>query len=52
MWTRLDSVRFNLVSTRLGPAQARHHDIPPSCALEFETRSTKRREPVPAATSS
>ncbi|MFS8004261.1 hypothetical protein Hanom_Chr13g01223661 [Helianthus anomalus] len=44
---RFDSVRFNLVSTRLGPAQARRHDIPPSCAPEFDTRSTESREPIP-----
>ncbi|MFS8017948.1 hypothetical protein Hanom_Chr15g01386331 [Helianthus anomalus] len=42
--TRFDSVRFNLVSTRLGPAQARRHDIPPSYAPEFDTRSTESRD--------
>ncbi|MFS7927561.1 hypothetical protein Hanom_Chr04g00310611 [Helianthus anomalus] len=35
-------------STRLGSAQARCHDIPPSCAPEFDTRSTKRCELFPA----
>ncbi|MFS7979410.1 hypothetical protein Hanom_Chr10g00926991 [Helianthus anomalus] len=39
-------------STRLGSAQARRHDIPPSCAPGFDTQSTERREPVPSATSS
>ncbi|MFS7923980.1 hypothetical protein Hanom_Chr03g00267221 [Helianthus anomalus] len=48
--TWFGSTRFG--STRLGSAQARHHDILPSCVPEFDTRSTKRREPVPAATSS
>ncbi|MFS8019968.1 hypothetical protein Hanom_Chr15g01410061 [Helianthus anomalus] len=48
--TRFRSTRFGL--TRLGSAQARRHEIPPSCAPEFDTRSTKRREPIPAATSS
>ncbi|KAM0007029.1 putative leucine-rich repeat domain superfamily [Helianthus debilis subsp. tardiflorus] len=46
-----DSARFDLVSTRLCPAQARRHDIPPLCAPEFDTRSTERREPVPGDTS-
>ncbi|MFS7901755.1 hypothetical protein Hanom_Chr01g00003421 [Helianthus anomalus] len=43
MWTRLGSTRFG--STRLDSAQARRHDIPPSCAPEFEfdTRSTESR---------
>ncbi|KAJ0919914.1 hypothetical protein HanRHA438_Chr05g0235111 [Helianthus annuus] len=47
--TRFGSTRFG--STRLGSAQARCHDIPPSCAPEFDTRSTKSREPFPADTS-
>ncbi|MFS8033522.1 hypothetical protein Hanom_Chr17g01570561 [Helianthus anomalus] len=34
--TRLDSVRL---------AQTRRHDIPPSCAPEFDTRSTQSRDP-------
>ncbi|MFS8030398.1 hypothetical protein Hanom_Chr17g01533561 [Helianthus anomalus] len=38
-------------STWLGSAQARCHDIPPPCAPEFYTRSTKRRELFPDATS-
>ncbi|MFS8033485.1 hypothetical protein Hanom_Chr17g01570131 [Helianthus anomalus] len=50
MWTRLGSVRLSL--TRLGVVQYRRHDIPPSCAPEFDTRSTKSREPFPADTSS
>ncbi|MFS7992413.1 hypothetical protein Hanom_Chr12g01081911 [Helianthus anomalus] len=48
--TWLGSTRFS--STRLASAQARRHDIPPSCASEFDTRSTKRHKPIPAATSS
>ncbi|MFS8030179.1 hypothetical protein Hanom_Chr17g01531061 [Helianthus anomalus] len=46
----VDVTRFGstqLGSTRLGSAQARRHDIPPLCALEFDTRSTKRHEPFP-----
>ncbi|MFS8033593.1 putative protein kinase RLK-Pelle-SD-2b family [Helianthus anomalus] len=31
-------------STRLGSVQARCHDITPSCAPEFDTRSTKSHE--------
>ncbi|MFS7951983.1 hypothetical protein Hanom_Chr07g00601651 [Helianthus anomalus] len=49
--TDLDSARFDLVSTRLGPAQARRHDIPPSCAAEFDTRSTERYKLCPDDTS-
>ncbi|MFS8019973.1 hypothetical protein Hanom_Chr15g01410111 [Helianthus anomalus] len=48
MWTRLGSTRFGSTrsgSSRLGSAQARCHNIPPSCAPEFDTRCTKRREP-------
>ncbi|MFS8021358.1 hypothetical protein Hanom_Chr16g01426501 [Helianthus anomalus] len=40
--TQFSSIQFGL--TRLGLVQARCRDIPPSCALEFDTRSTKRRE--------
>ncbi|MFS7921927.1 putative F-box domain-containing protein [Helianthus anomalus] len=47
--TRLGSIRFG--STRLGSAQARCRDIPPSCAPEFDTRSTESREPIPIYTS-
>ncbi|MFS8030148.1 hypothetical protein Hanom_Chr17g01530711 [Helianthus anomalus] len=47
--TRLGSIRFG--STRLGSARARRHGIPQSCDPEFDTQSTKRREPVPVATS-
>ncbi|MFS7927565.1 hypothetical protein Hanom_Chr04g00310651 [Helianthus anomalus] len=43
--TRLGSIRFG--STRLGPTQARRHDIPPSCAPEFDMRSTESREQIP-----
>ncbi|MFS7927822.1 hypothetical protein Hanom_Chr04g00313641 [Helianthus anomalus] len=46
LWMPLD-----LVSTRLGSAQARRHDIPPSCAPEFDTRSTESREHSRGATS-
>ncbi|KAJ0451603.1 hypothetical protein HanHA300_Chr15g0569411 [Helianthus annuus] len=38
-------------STRLGSAQDGRHNIPPSCAPEIDTRSTKSREPSSAATS-
>ncbi|MFS7960940.1 hypothetical protein Hanom_Chr08g00708931 [Helianthus anomalus] len=48
--TRLDVTQFG--STRLGPTQARRHDIPPPCVPEFDTRRPERREPVPNATSS
>ncbi|KAJ0479837.1 hypothetical protein HanIR_Chr13g0624651 [Helianthus annuus] len=44
MWTRLGLVRR---STRLGSAQARRSDILPSCAPEFDTRSTESRDPIP-----
>ncbi|MFS7995455.1 hypothetical protein Hanom_Chr12g01118101 [Helianthus anomalus] len=44
-----DSVRFN--SVRFGSVQVRRRDILPSCAPEFDTRSTKSREPFPADTS-
>ncbi|KAJ0877876.1 hypothetical protein HanRHA438_Chr10g0433421 [Helianthus annuus] len=43
--TRFGSTRFGL--TRLGSAQDRRRDIPLSCAPEFDTRSTKSREPFP-----
>ncbi|MFS7903058.1 hypothetical protein Hanom_Chr01g00019531 [Helianthus anomalus] len=46
----VDATRFG--STRLGSAQARRRDIPTSCVPEFDTRSTKSREPFPADTSS
>ncbi|MFS8000601.1 hypothetical protein Hanom_Chr12g01180301 [Helianthus anomalus] len=39
--TRLGSIRFG--SIWLGWAQARRHDIPPSCAPELDTRSTESR---------
>ncbi|KAJ0603691.1 hypothetical protein HanHA300_Chr02g0041121 [Helianthus annuus] len=52
MWTRLGSIQLGSVSTRLGPAQARRHDIPPSCVPEFDTRSTESRECFPLDTSS
>ncbi|KAF5824150.1 hypothetical protein HanXRQr2_Chr00c239g0834311 [Helianthus annuus] len=48
--TRLGSTWLG--STRLGSAQARRHDIPPSCALEFDTRNTESRERFPLDTSS
>ncbi|MFS7934961.1 hypothetical protein Hanom_Chr05g00397801 [Helianthus anomalus] len=41
--TRFGSTRSG--STLLGSAQARCHDIPPSCPSEFDTRSTKPRAP-------
>ncbi|MFS8029565.1 hypothetical protein Hanom_Chr17g01523771 [Helianthus anomalus] len=39
---RFGSTRFS--SNQLGSAQDRRHDIPSSCAPEFDMRSTKRRE--------
>ncbi|MFS7924642.1 hypothetical protein Hanom_Chr03g00275091 [Helianthus anomalus] len=43
--TRLGSTWLG--STRLGSAQARRHNISPSCAPEIDTRSTKRSKPFP-----
>ncbi|MFS8021226.1 hypothetical protein Hanom_Chr16g01424981 [Helianthus anomalus] len=47
--TRFGSIRLG--STRLGSAQARRSDIPPSCDLEFDTRSTESHKPIPVYTS-
>ncbi|MFS7899590.1 hypothetical protein Hanom_Chr15g01410791 [Helianthus anomalus] len=53
-WTRLGSVQLSSARfgwARLGSAQARRHNIPPSCAPEFDTPSTESREPIPVYTS-
>ncbi|MFS7958190.1 hypothetical protein Hanom_Chr07g00675301 [Helianthus anomalus] len=51
----VDATRFGVTwfgSTPLGSAQARRHDIPPSCAPESDTRSMESRERFPVDTSS